>query len=417
MFSIKLNHHKQFDKETTMKEIKLLHKKLQTACPSMHAYRCESLMVAVISAMTSQQLTVTGLGRNIKSQSNTVTKFDIKRMDRLIGNPYLHDERVRLYHYMAHQFIGKTQHPVLLIDWSPIPGQEIFQLLRLSIPMEGRSLTIYEQSFEESQLNNSEVHQKFIEQVKLILPEGCEPIIISDAIFKTQWFQAIEAMGWYWIGRVRGNIQLSKGGGIFHTCTKFMKEATRKAKSLGQLFYSKQHQHPCIGTLYKEKPKGRTKKKKRGGKSKDGKDIYHSNKSQQPWLLVSHLPKPYQQAERVVKLYRLRMQIEEGFRDSKNQQYGLGLNQAKSRSPQRYDNLLLIGALALFVMWCIGQVGIQKCYHHQLQANTVRNKTVLSNIYLAIQMIGDSRYPITAKEFMNVFLSISSYVQTVENVP
>ena len=50
-----------------MKAIKLLHKKLSAACPDMH---------------------------------------DIKRMDRLIGNAYLHAERKAIYQYLSKQLIG-----------------------------------------------------------------------------------------------------------------------------------------------------------------------------------------------------------------------------------------------------------------------------------------------------------------------
>ncbi|MCU7833390.1 MAG: hypothetical protein KZQ56_12575 [gamma proteobacterium symbiont of Lucinoma myriamae] len=46
-----------------------------------------------------------------------------------------------------------------------------------------------------------------------------------------------------------------------------------------------------------------------------------------------------------------------GFRDTKNQQYGIGLAQAKSKSAKRYNNLLLIAALTLFLLWCIWSGG------------------------------------------------------------
>ena len=72
-----------------MKAIKLLHKKSSTACPNIHKMRLKALMAGVSSALTEHQVTVTGLGRNLKSYSKTKTKHDIKRMDRLIGNQHL----------------------------------------------------------------------------------------------------------------------------------------------------------------------------------------------------------------------------------------------------------------------------------------------------------------------------------------
>ena len=65
--------------------------------------------------------------------------------------------------------------------------------------MEGCALTTYE----ESELNTPAAHQALLDNIKYCLPEGCRPIILADAIFKTPWFKAIENMGWYWVCRVR----------------------------------------------------------------------------------------------------------------------------------------------------------------------------------------------------------------------
>jgi len=399
-----------------MKAIKLLHKNLATACPDMHKIRLKALIAGVTSGLTEHQVTVTGLGRNLKSHSKTTTKHDIKRMDRLIGNQYLHAERQSIYQYFSAQLIGQQMHPILIADWSPIPGNEIFQLLRISIPMGGRSLTLYEECFEEKKLNNTQVHDKFLDKLKNILPEGCQPVILSDAIFKTPWFKSIEAKGWYWLGRVRGNVQLSLDGKTFRGCTHVMKQATKTPRKLGTILFSKSSQFACQGVLYHGTNKGKHKKKKRGGLSQDGKSLYYSTKAKQPWLLVSHLPKLLDTAKKIVRIYRYRMQIEEGFRDTKNQQYGIGLAQAKSKSAKRYNNLLLIAALTLFLLWCIGKVAVDKKYHYRLQANTVRHKAVLSNIYIAIQIINDRRYTIKKKELRMVFENVSQFTRKIDDI-
>ncbi len=399
-----------------MKAVELLHENLSIACPSIHSVRLSTLMAAVTSTVKGQQLTVTGLGRNLKSDSQTDTKHDIKRMDRLIGNQHLHAERQAVYQCLITQLIGQQKHPILIADWSPIPGNEIFQLHRISIPMGGRTLTIYEECFDEKKLNNTQIHNTFLDELARLLPENCQPIILSDAIYKTQWFETIESKGWYWVGRVRGNVQLSLDGRVFKGCKEFMKQAIGKPTSLGRIYYSKKTQFTCEGVLFRGKEKGHHKKKKRGGHSKDSKSLYYARKAKQPWLLVSHLPSTFRSAKSVVKLYRCRMQIEEGFRDTKNQQYGIGLSQAKSKSTKRYNNLLLVAALALFVLWCIGQAAVEQQYHHKLQANTVRNKIVLSNIYLAMQIINDSRYEIMETDLKRIFTSITKFSQNVNDL-
>ena len=75
----------QSNLENAMKATQLLHKKLLSACPDMHKIRLKALIAGVNSALSEHQVTVTGLGRNLRDHSKTKTKHDIKRMDRLIA--------------------------------------------------------------------------------------------------------------------------------------------------------------------------------------------------------------------------------------------------------------------------------------------------------------------------------------------
>lgn len=65
------------------------------------------------------------------------------------------------------------------------------------------------------------------------------------------------------------------------------------------------------------------------------------------------------------------MQIEEGFRDTKDERFGLGLDFARSRTKERYTVLLLIAALAVFVAWLLGKTANQRGLSRKFQANTI----------------------------------------------
>ena len=136
------------------------------------------------SALTEHQITVTGLWQNLKSHSKTITKYGIKWMDRLIGNRHSLSEHQDIYKYMSSQLLGQQKHPILIADWPMIPGNEIFQLLRIFIPMGGCLLTIYEDCFEEKKLNNTEVHNAFLDELEIILPKGCQPVIFLMPFIK-----------------------------------------------------------------------------------------------------------------------------------------------------------------------------------------------------------------------------------------
>ncbi|MHA2219754.1 MAG: IS4 family transposase [Candidatus Hodarchaeales archaeon] len=375
-----------------MKAIGLLNNLLSNTCPTLHKIRKKALLSAVEAGARHHRGSVTGLGRSLKSLSKTQTKYDIKRMDRLVGNKRLHKERKTIYMACAVRLIGNRRHPLLLVDWSPVEGRDIFQVVRVSIPMGGRSLTIYEKIYPESKLANAKAHEELLDELEQILPPGCKPILISDAGFKAPWFRAVQAKGWYWLNRVRGNVSLSLDAENWNSCQEFFSQATNKAKDLGQILYAKSSRFPCQGTLYKESKKNRQKRKKRGGKSNCTTSKYQEKKANEPWLLIAHLPAYMKGPTHPVCLYKIRMQIEEGFRDTKNYQFGIGLSLARSTTVERYDNLFLIAALVLFVLWCIGRTAYQHGYHRFLQSNTRTTRAELSYIYIAIQIIDDERY-------------------------
>jgi hypothetical protein len=69
-------------------------------------------------------------------------------------------------------------------------------LHRASIATKGRSLVIFEKVFTESELNTQTVHQYFLDKLEGLLPKTCEPILLSDAIYRLPWFKAVEDKGW-----------------------------------------------------------------------------------------------------------------------------------------------------------------------------------------------------------------------------
>ena len=82
-------------------------------------------------------------------------------------------------------------------------------------------------------------------QLNIVYPKAADHIILADAIFKTPWFKAIENMGWYWVCRVRGNVQLSIDGENWQRSSDWFASANSKAASLGEIYFSKITKHPC----------------------------------------------------------------------------------------------------------------------------------------------------------------------------
>lgn len=81
------------------------------------------------------------------------------------------------------------------------------------------------------------------------------------------------------------------------------------------------------------------------------------------------------------------MQIEEEFQDLKSHQYGFGLRYCQSNRMERINVLLLIATLACFLCWIIAIAAKNEKKHHGFQANSIKDRDVLSNIYLACQIV------------------------------
>lgn len=99
-----------------MHSVAILHKHLQKAVPSIHRTRLQTLMAAVGAVLCGAQVSITSLGRSLSSAA--FVKHKIKRMDRLIGNTRLYQERWSLYTALTRWLVQGLSHPIILIDWS-----------------------------------------------------------------------------------------------------------------------------------------------------------------------------------------------------------------------------------------------------------------------------------------------------------
>lgn len=70
----------------------------------------------------------------------------------------------------------------------------------------------------------------------------------------------------------------------------------------------------------------------------------HEKNANEPWLIVSSLSPDECAPKSIMKIYKLRMQIEEGFRDLKNTKNGFSLRHCRSYTVERLNIALLISA-------------------------------------------------------------------------
>lgn len=393
-----------------MQASQLCQKTLKKTCPSMHVVRRQALQASVLAAMTGQHLTVTSIGRAIVSPAKE--KHCIKRADRLLSNPHLQSERVAIYQALAQQIIGQQRQPLVLVDWSDCDPSRRHFLLRASTPVDGQSMTLYEEVHTVGSKEKPETHRLFLRRLNALLPEGCTPVIVTDAGFRTPWFRQVEALGWAWVGRVRNRTFIQdKCDSDWRPCKSTYAQASPRPKALGTVYMTRSNPIACQLVLVKAKPKGRVKLTCSGQRAIRHHSEKQAAREREPWLLATSLPVSSKQARKVVRIYATRMQIEEAFRGMKSQRYGLGFADNRTHDLERLQVLLLLATLAFFVLWLLGKAVELTQQHWHYQANTIRHRKVLSTFFVGLKVIDDPRVSLCLEDYERAFRCLSALIE------
>jgi hypothetical protein len=374
-----------------MHALRILQQQLRLGCPQMHLKRLQALLACVSSALHVHRITITDLGRALASTAHP--KHSIKRVDRLAGNSHLQCERSSIYATISRWLLGDNRRPVIVIDWSDLSRDRRWQLLRAAVPFGGRTLTLYEEVHPLRRLANPRVQWAFLRQLKALLPEHAVPIVITDAGFRTPWFQAVSALGWHWIGRIRNRECVrALDCDCWVGAKTFYSKATVRPRALGAHELARSNATLCRLFLVKHRKRHRVAKSAYGKPQHNSANAARARMNREPWLLAASPSLEELSARQIVNIYAQRMQVEEAFRDLKSTRYGLGFELHLSRQRNRVAALLLIASLASLVLWLIGTaahaLGLQRHY----QSNSQKTRPVLSLFTLACLVLRHAYY-------------------------
>ncbi len=294
----------------------MLHQCLTPLLTHIHRRRLETLLEAVAASVRGPRLTLTDIGRRL---AGTVRlRHRIKRADRLLGNTRLQGEARSVYGALCRISLARIREPLIVIDWSDLKADRSLHLLRASLPVGGRALTLYEEVHGQRKPNNRRVQERFLERLAAMLPPRSTPTIVADAGFKVPFYRAVERLGWRWVGRVRGRdyVRLTTR---WASCKTIFTRATPTATMLGVGEWVKSNPLRALFVLVKQPPKGRRAKTAAGRRSRSKKSQQAARAAREPWLLVASTQFADLPPTRVVRLYRQRMQIEtkiDIFRDA-----------------------------------------------------------------------------------------------------
>lgn len=349
-----------------------------------HAVRTAALVRVVGALLIGGKLSLTQLGRSLTGVARV--KHQIKAVDRLLGNRHLHRERDDIYRALARTLLAGMRRPLIIVDWSDFELGREWVMLKAAVPVGGRAISLYERVFPFKRYNSPGAHLEFLRDLRSILPEGCRPILVTDAGFRGPWFRAVEACGWDWVGRIRNKIKYYREStGRWCFTDSLYPQATTSPRYIGEVALSRRHRYQFRLYLVRAY-KPRIGRPKRRGPKKPNTTLYR-RLHRAPWLLATSLPHEPGSERRIKQFYTTRMQIEETFRDLKSHRWGFGLRYARCNTAKRLEILLLLATLATLVAWLVGLAGRMMQWNWQLQANTTRKRQVLSTFFIGRQLL------------------------------
>jgi hypothetical protein len=282
--------------------------------------------------------------------------------------------------------LARLREPLILIDWSDLKADQSLHLLRASLPVGGRSLTLYEEVHPQQKLNNAAVHRRFLQRLATLLPVGVAPIIIADAGFKVPFHGEVEVLGWLWVGRVRGR-DFVRLRSRWTSCKRIFMRATATPAALGEGDWVRSNPLRAVFALVRRPPEGRRGKTAFGTRARSKASTQDARSVKEPWLLVASTRFAVWPAKRLVRLYAQRMHIE-SFRDMKHLHFGEGLARSRSRGTERFTVLVLIASLAASLLWLIGRAaergGLGRRLHPGNGTRRVYSRVFLARLLLVL---------------------------------
>ena len=126
-----------------MHAIRLLETWLKRNCSFIHPRRRGTVSKLIDGLVRGEKSTLTHLGRSLNTDA--YEKHNIKCVDRLMGNERLWTERKGVYRSIAHWLLSTVERPWIIVDWSDVELGHEYLMLKATVPVGGRALSIYEE--------------------------------------------------------------------------------------------------------------------------------------------------------------------------------------------------------------------------------------------------------------------------------
>ena len=351
---------------------------LNNALPNLLHKKRKACLVRFLSDLMDYDttLSITEIGKKLTSQATVKSK--LYAAHQFVNNFKLEKQLLGIYQGLAHFFWEKASEVVILIDWTGACSNN-HHTLQASVVGHGRSIPLYHELHTASEQENAAVHRQFLLNLKQVLPSHLAVTIITDAGFHREWFQQVIDLGWNIIGRIYSLYCYQRDGeSDWHAVKDIDFKGVANPLPLGKVSLGKTKK-AVIGFLYTYKERLAKHKRKKGSPYPDVNKAF-SRYYRRGWVIFSSINKP---ARLLVNYYKKRMQIEQNFKDIKNEQLGFGLRRNQSVKMTPVNMLIFLAVVLNMIAWWFGLMLESLNKHWDYQANSIKHKRVRSFVHLA----------------------------------
>jgi hypothetical protein len=291
---------------------------------------------------------VHAIGQGLAEAQGRVTKHAIKQVDRLLSNQGI-DVGATFAYWVAHVIGGKPE-IIVALDWTEFDADGHSTIALHLVSRHGRATPLLWKTVLKCKRRRSQYERDLLRRLRELVPLEVKVTVLADRGFgsKALYRYLHEELGFEYVIRFRGNISVTSSQGETRLASDWVGQGGR-AKTLRNASVTKHgYQVPTIVCVQAKAMK-------------------------EPWFLVASDPRA--SARLVIDYYAKRWSIEPSFRDTKDLRFGLGMSHTHIKNPQRRDWMLLLNALAIFLMTLLGAAGESLGFDRLLKANTVKYRT------------------------------------------
>jgi hypothetical protein len=304
-----------------------------SVCTALRKSQAKTLADLVAAALGAPRVSLAALGRHLAGEA--LCKHRIKRAWRFCANP-----RVTVADGMQGvlaRLARRHRHTPLVValDWVEVRD---FHTLMAAAVFGGRAVPLLWASYPEWELYKSQnnLEEGLLRLLKSLLPAWVEVIVLADRGFgRAELARACRQIGLHFVLRIK------PGAGIRHERYRGLLKDYPVKKGMRRVLRGAAYRlsDPVTAHVVIRWKKGLPADR------------------DEPWFLLTDLPGS---AVALTELYGRRMAVEELFRDDKSLRHGWGLRQTQITKAGRFDRLLLVLALAYWLLVGLGLLARQQ---------------------------------------------------------